>query len=46
MVLECAGDVGLKLSGAELARALLERAIARGFGEQYWPVIAKVIGEL
>jgi 3-hydroxyisobutyrate dehydrogenase-like beta-hydroxyacid dehydrogenase len=41
--LECAGDVGLKLSGAELARALLQRAIARGLGEQYWPVIAKVV---
>ncbi len=43
--LECAADVGLKLSGAELARARLEQAITRGFGEQYWPVIAKLIGE-
>jgi len=43
--LECASDVGLKLSGAQLARARLEQAIAQGFGEQYWPVIAKVICE-
>ncbi len=41
--LECAADVGLELSGAELARARLEQAIARGFGEEYWPVIARVI---
>ena len=41
--LECAAEAGLELAGAELARARLERAIARGFGEQYWPVIARVI---
>src|SRR5262249_21799376 len=40
--LECAADVGLKLAGAELARAHLQHAIAQGYGEQYWPVIAKV----
>ena len=43
--LECAAGVGLRLSGAELARTRLEQAIAQGFGEQYWPVIAKVVGE-
>jgi len=43
--LECARDAGLKLPGAELARTCLEQAIAQGLGEQYWPVIAKVIGE-
>ena len=42
--LECAAELDLKLPGAELARARLEQAIAQGFGEQYWPVIAKVIG--
>ena len=41
--LESAAEAGLELAGAELARARLEQAIARGFGEQYWPVIAKVI---
>jgi 3-hydroxyisobutyrate dehydrogenase len=44
--LECAADVHLKLAGAELARARLEQAIAQGYGEQYWPVIAKVIENL
>jgi len=44
--LECAAEAGLKLSGAELARARLQEAIAQGFGENYWPVIAKVIGDL
>jgi 3-hydroxyisobutyrate dehydrogenase-like beta-hydroxyacid dehydrogenase len=43
--LECASEAGLKLAGAELARARLEQAIAQGFGELYWPVIAQVIGE-
>src|SRR5437016_9841633 len=42
--LECAAEAGLELAGAELARACLQQAIARGFGDQYWPVIAKVIG--
>ena len=41
--LESAAEAGLELAGAELARARLEQAIARGFGEQYWPVIARVI---
>jgi 3-hydroxyisobutyrate dehydrogenase-like beta-hydroxyacid dehydrogenase len=41
--LECARDLGLVLSGAELARHLLEEAISTGFGEQYWPVISKLI---
>jgi 3-hydroxyisobutyrate dehydrogenase-like beta-hydroxyacid dehydrogenase len=44
--LECAAEAGLELSGAELARARLEQAIAQGFGEQYWPVIARVIADL
>ena len=43
--LECASDAGLTLAGAKLARTRLEEAIAAGFGEQYWPVIARVIGE-
>ena len=41
--LECARELGLTLPGAELARRLLEEAIATGYGEQYWPVIAKLI---
>ena len=42
--LECAADAGLRLAGAEEARARLDEAIAQGFGENYWPVLAKVIG--
>jgi 3-hydroxyisobutyrate dehydrogenase-like beta-hydroxyacid dehydrogenase len=44
--LESAAEAGLELGGAELARARLEQAIAQGFGEQYWPVIARVIEDL
>jgi 3-hydroxyisobutyrate dehydrogenase-like beta-hydroxyacid dehydrogenase len=44
--LECGADAGLRLAGAELARARLEEAIAQGFGENYWPVLARVIGDL
>jgi 3-hydroxyisobutyrate dehydrogenase len=43
--LECAAEAGLEVPGAELARARLQQVIAQGFGEQYWPVIARVIGE-
>lgn len=41
---DLARDAGLKLDGAEVARAKLKAAIAAGFGHLYWPVIAKVIG--
>ena len=44
--LECAAEAGLDLAGAELARARLQQAIDRGFGDQYWPVLARVIGDL
>jgi hypothetical protein len=43
--LELAADCGLALSGAENARALLERTIAAGFGAEYFPALAKVIGK-
>ena len=42
--LELAAAYGLQLSGAENARALLERAIAAGFGAEYFPALAKVVG--
>jgi 3-hydroxyisobutyrate dehydrogenase-like beta-hydroxyacid dehydrogenase len=41
--LECAAEAGVHLAGAELARALLERALAQGHGERYWPVLAEII---
>ncbi len=41
--LELAAASGLHLRGAELARTLLEAAIARGEGSRYWPVIAKLL---
>jgi 3-hydroxyisobutyrate dehydrogenase-like beta-hydroxyacid dehydrogenase len=40
---DLAREAGLKLDGAEVARAKLDAAIAAGFGRNYWPVIAKVI---
>jgi 3-hydroxyisobutyrate dehydrogenase-like beta-hydroxyacid dehydrogenase len=43
--LEVAADCGLALSGAENARALLEKSIAAGFGAEYFPALAKVIGK-
>ena len=42
--LEIAAECGVHLSGAENARALLERAIAAGFGAEYFPALAKVVG--
>jgi 3-hydroxyisobutyrate dehydrogenase len=41
--LELAAKCGLDLSGAENARALLEKTIAAGFGAEYFPALAKVI---
>ncbi len=40
---ELARDAGLKLDGAEVARAKLSAAIEAGFGRNYWPVITKII---
>ena len=41
--LELAEASGLDLRGAELARNLLESAVARGDGGRYWPVIARLL---
>jgi 3-hydroxyisobutyrate dehydrogenase-like beta-hydroxyacid dehydrogenase len=42
--LELAAGCGLHLSGAENARTLLERTIAAGFGAEYFPALAKLVG--
>ena len=42
--LELATACGLHLSGAENARELLEKTIAAGFGAEYFPALAKVVG--
>ena len=42
--LELAAECGLALSGAENARGLLEKTIAAGFGAEYFPALAKVVG--
>jgi 3-hydroxyisobutyrate dehydrogenase-like beta-hydroxyacid dehydrogenase len=42
--LELAAACGLRLSGAENARELLEKTIAAGFGAEYFPALAKVVG--
>ncbi|MDR3469538.1 MAG: NAD(P)-dependent oxidoreductase [Xanthobacteraceae bacterium] len=41
--LDLAQSVGLRLQGAELADRLLGEAIDAGYGELYWPVLARVI---
>ncbi|MGQ0510786.1 MAG: NAD(P)-dependent oxidoreductase [Betaproteobacteria bacterium] len=43
--LELARDAGVELSGASNARTLLKRASEAGFGEDYFPVLAKVIAK-
>jgi len=42
--LELAAESGLALSGAENAWDLLEKTIAAGFGAEYFPALAKVVG--
>lgn len=41
--LDLAKSVGLKLNGAENADSVLATAIDAGFGDQYWPVVYRVI---
>jgi 3-hydroxyisobutyrate dehydrogenase len=43
--LELARDAGVELTGASNARTLLKRAAEAGFGEHYFPVLARVIGK-
>jgi 3-hydroxyisobutyrate dehydrogenase-like beta-hydroxyacid dehydrogenase len=43
--LELARDAGIDLTGASNARSLLKRAADAGFGEEYFPALAKVIGK-
>jgi 3-hydroxyisobutyrate dehydrogenase-like beta-hydroxyacid dehydrogenase len=42
--LQFAREAGLELTGAMNARALLKRASEAGFGTEYFPVLARVIG--
>lgn len=41
--LDLAKDLQLTLPGAELAGGVLQEAIDNGYGDNYWPVIAKVV---
>jgi len=41
--LDLAKAVGIQLEGAELADKLLGKSIDAGFGDLYWPVLARVI---
>jgi 3-hydroxyisobutyrate dehydrogenase len=43
--LELAGDAGIKIRGAELIGTILQEAIDAGSGDNYFPVIAKHLGE-
>ena len=41
--LELAREVGVEAQGAQVARRLLQQAIDQGHGDEYWPVVSKVI---
>ena len=41
--LELGRETGVRLRGAELLAGLLEEAKAAGFGDDYWPVIARIV---
>ena len=42
--LQMAAETGVHARGAELIAAVLQETIAAGFGKQYWPVLARVVG--
>ena len=42
-VMELKESLGMTLGGMELTRGLLERAVAAGFGDAYWPALIEVI---
>ncbi|CAN5122348.1 hypothetical protein BH11PSE4_BH11PSE4_23540 [soil metagenome] len=41
--LDPAASVGIRLQGAELADHLLGQSTDAGFGDLYWPVLARVV---
>jgi 3-hydroxyisobutyrate dehydrogenase-like beta-hydroxyacid dehydrogenase len=41
--LELAESVGISARGGQLARALLEEAIAAGFTDEYFPVLSRIV---
>jgi 3-hydroxyisobutyrate dehydrogenase len=41
--LELGSAAGIEMRGANTARALLEEAIAAGYGKEYWPAVCKVV---
>jgi hypothetical protein len=41
--LELGREAGLVLQGARVTEALLVAAVGEGFGDQYWPVISKMV---
>jgi 3-hydroxyisobutyrate dehydrogenase-like beta-hydroxyacid dehydrogenase len=41
--LDLAKSVDIRLEGAELADRILEEATDAGFGDLYWPVIARTV---
>jgi 3-hydroxyisobutyrate dehydrogenase-like beta-hydroxyacid dehydrogenase len=42
--LQLGTDMGVHMAGAATADRLLESAIAKGYGDLYWPVISRVVG--
>lgn len=43
--LEIAVESGVDLPGGRRVESLFDTAIARGFGDQYWPVISRLVGD-
>ncbi len=41
--LELADDIGRRLTGAENVKALFEKTVEAGFGDNYWPAVVNVI---
>jgi hypothetical protein len=41
--LELAQELGLPLPAARVAQSRLQEAIAQGYGEQYWPVVSRIV---
>ena len=41
--LELARDTGHTLTGAENVKALFEKTVEAGFGDNYWPAVINVI---
>ena len=44
-VMELKESLGMTLGGMELVHSLLERTVAAGFGDAYWPALIHAVEE-